>query len=75
MPTSIGEPAAADCLSQPHHIAVADGAVLCRRSRPPVAGRRSVSGSTGGGTGLYCGDQDAFCFLIGPAGWAEIDGQ
>ena len=29
----------------------------------------------GGGTGMYCGEQDMFCFLIDPAGWAEIDGQ
>jgi len=28
-----------------------------------------------GGTGLYCGEQDMFCFLIDPSGWAEIDGQ
>ncbi|MBN9519238.1 DUF932 domain-containing protein [bacterium] len=28
-----------------------------------------------GGTGLYCGEQDLFAFLIDPAGWAEIDGQ
>ncbi len=28
-----------------------------------------------GGTGLYCGEQDLFCFLIDPAGWAEIDGE
>jgi len=28
-----------------------------------------------GGTGLYCGEQDMFCFLIDPAGWAEIDGE
>jgi hypothetical protein len=28
-----------------------------------------------GGTGLYCGEQDIFCFLIDPSGWAEIDGQ
>lgn len=28
-----------------------------------------------GGTGLYCGEQDMFCFLIDPAGWTEIDGQ
>lgn len=26
-------------------------------------------------TGLYCGEQDMFCFLIDPAGWAEIDGE
>lgn len=28
-----------------------------------------------GGTGLYCGEQDLFCFLIDPAGWAEIGDQ
>ena len=28
-----------------------------------------------GGTGLYCGEQDMFCFLIDPGGWVEIDGQ
>ena len=28
-----------------------------------------------GATGLYCGEQDLFCFLIDPTGWAEIDGQ
>lgn len=28
-----------------------------------------------GGTGLYCGEQDMFCFLIDPAGWAEIEGE
>jgi len=27
------------------------------------------------GTGLYCGEQDLFAFLIDPAGWAEIEGQ
>lgn len=31
--------------------------------------------AAGGGTGLYCGEQDMFCFLIDPAGWAEIDGE
>ncbi len=25
-----------------------------------------------GGTGLYCGEQDMFCFLIDPTGWIEI---
>ncbi len=25
-----------------------------------------------GGTGLYCGEQDMFCFLIDPLGWTEI---
>ena len=35
---------------------------------PPPAG-------CNGGTGLYCGEQDLFCFLIDPAGWAEIEGE
>lgn len=29
----------------------------------------------GQATGLYCGEQDMFAFLIDPTGWAEIDGQ
>ena len=29
----------------------------------------------GGGTGLYCGEQDMFVFLIDPMGWAEIEGE
>lgn len=28
-----------------------------------------------GGTGLYCGEQDLYCFLIDPLGWTEIGGQ
>ena len=28
-----------------------------------------------GASGLYCGEQDLFCFLIDPTGWAEIDGE
>lgn len=28
-----------------------------------------------GQTGLYCGEQDLFAFLIDPTGWAEIDGE
>ena len=31
--------------------------------------------AAGGGTGLYCGEQDTFAFLIDPAGWTEIDDQ
>lgn len=31
--------------------------------------------AAGGGTGLYCGEQDMFCFLIDPNGWAEIDNE
>lgn len=26
-------------------------------------------------TGLYCGEQDMFCFLIDPTGWCEIEGE
>lgn len=28
-----------------------------------------------GGTGLYCGEQDMFAFMIDPAGWTEIEGE
>jgi histone H3/H4 len=28
-----------------------------------------------GGTGLYCGEQDMFMFLIDPSGWTEIGGE
>ncbi len=28
-----------------------------------------------GATGLYCGEQDLFAFLIDPTGWAEIGGE
>ena len=31
--------------------------------------------ASGGGTGLYCGEQDLFCFLIDPLGWIEVDGE
>ena len=36
--------------------------------QPPPAG-------AGGATGLYCGEQDMFAFLIDPTGWAEINGE
>lgn len=29
----------------------------------------------GTSTGLYCGEQDMFTFMIDPTGWAEIDGE
>ena len=32
-------------------------------------------GESDGGTGLYCGEQDMFCVLIDPTGWAEINGE
>ena len=35
------------------------------RFQPPQKART-------GGTGLYCGEQDLFAFLIDPTGWAEI---
>ena len=28
-----------------------------------------------GGTGLYAGEQDLFCFMIDPLGWTEIEGE
>ena len=28
-----------------------------------------------GATGLYCGDEDLFCFLIDPNGWIDINGE
>jgi len=31
--------------------------------------------AVGGGTGLYAGEQDLFCFLIDPTGWTEIEGE
>lgn len=31
--------------------------------------------AAGGGTGLYCGEQDMFMFLIDPAGWTDIKGE
>jgi hypothetical protein len=31
--------------------------------------------ASGGGSGLYCGEQDMFCFLIDPGGWAELNGE
>lgn len=31
--------------------------------------------AAGGGSGLFCGEQDMFCFLIDPLGWTEIQGE
>ena len=36
--------------------------------QPPPAGLN-------GATGLYCGEQDLFAFMIDPTGWAEINGE
>jgi hypothetical protein len=32
-------------------------------------------GGDNGGTGLYCGEEDLFVFLIDPTGWTEINGE
>jgi len=37
--------------------------------RPPQVAMNGVS------TGLYCGEQDLFAFMIDPTGWAEIEGE
>ena len=46
---------------------------------PQKAGDGSGSSEAGtdidGGAGLYCGEQDMFCFLIDPTGWTEIEGE
>ncbi len=42
--------------------------------QPPQKAADSLSGERGG-TGLYCGEQDLFAFLIDPTGWTEIDGE
>lgn len=31
--------------------------------------------ASSGGTGLYAGEQDVFCFMIDPTGWTEIGGE
>ena len=31
--------------------------------------------ASNGGTGLYCGEEDMFVFLIDPMGWVEINGE
>jgi len=41
---------------------------------PPQKAADCLSGEHGG-TGLYCGEQDLFAFLIDPTGWTEIDGE
>lgn len=40
--------------------------------QPP---QQAGSGESKGGTGLYRGEQDMFCFLIDPTGWTEINGE
>lgn len=42
--------------------------------QPPQKAADSIVGEHGG-TGLYCGEQDLFAFLIDPTGWTEIDGE
>ena len=40
-----------------------------------LAGFEPPPNDSTGGTGLYCGEQDMFCFLIDPHGWTEIGGE
>jgi histone H3/H4 len=40
-----------------------------------VAGFEPPPKGSNGGTGLYCGEQDMFLFLIDPTGWTEIGGE
>ncbi len=40
-----------------------------------VPPQESGGPGTQGGTGLYCGEQDMFCFFIDPTGWTEINGE
>lgn len=40
--------------------------------QPP---QESGGPETSGGSGLYCGEQDMFVFLIDPTGWIEIEGE
>ncbi len=40
--------------------------------QPP---QESGAPGSSGGSGLYCGEQDMFVFLIDPTGWAEIEGE
>lgn len=45
--------------------------------QPPqqAFGGSAADGDTPPATGLYCGEQDMFCFLIDPTGWVEINGE
>jgi len=42
--------------------------------QPPQRATDRIAGERGG-TGLYCGEQDLFAFLIDPTGWTEIGGE
>lgn len=43
--------------------------------RDTASGFDAPQQSSFGGTGLYCGEQDLFAFLIDPLGWIEIGGE
>ncbi len=43
--------------------------------QPPQRAGGPRDDSTTGGSGLYRGEQDMFCFLIDPTGWTEINGE
>lgn len=52
-----------------YDVELLDAVTDCAPSfEPPPAG-------SSGGTGLYCGEQDMFCFLIDLNGWTEIGGE
>jgi histone H3/H4 len=48
---------------------------LMEMVRDSAAGFEPPQKAMNGGTGLYCGEQDLFCFLIDPTGWTEISGE
>ena len=41
--------------------------------RPPGSRHESQEANDDLSTGLYCGEQDMFCFLIDPDGWVDLD--
>lgn len=43
--------------------------------QPPQQAGGASGPEVRGGTGLYRGEQDMFCFLIDPTGWTEINGE
>ena len=41
--------------------------------RPPASRHENEEANDDLSTGLYCGEQDMFCFLIDPDGWVDLD--
>ncbi len=48
---------------------------LVEAIRGAASGFQQPQSARTGVTGLYCGEQDLFVFLIDPAGWTEIEGE